>query len=584
MKNILSGIYTISDDRLFTLLKELYKHENIKLEPSALAGFYGPVVLSKRNNLDKYLGNGEKARPKISKKVELKDDDILILCTSGFWENMKDQQFKSDLEEIEGPQELVDNLETKMISNSGNHLDNYSLTTIFINKVLQEKSKKSKFSFKKIAMFLIPILLLSGGAFLYNKRVSRIRSKVTAAKSKFNRASRLVKKGQGSKAKPELKKSRESFKKLGKDEQVAKIDEQLELIDAQELEKKGDEKIQAGNYVEGLSDYKEAKTIYLKVGEYDLKEIEDKIFRCNRILKAKDYEGEGSESYKSGSYNEAKQKYNLAAEIYRNHNAQANLKEINTKLAETTEKITNNDQSNKISDMKAEANEYLQMGDYKSAINKYIEAKVICSNLGLTEEVERINNKIKQINNNSVIKKAEEYEDDAEIELNKQNFSEAIFNYKQAEKLYSEYSLSAKVAKVREKIASIEAAQLLDEAETKEELGDKQFKNQKYDEALESYQQVKEIYSGKNMKDKVDKVTEKIIDVRATKKFKRAKEQEKLGDELAQKEKYDKSLMKYKQAKDIYQEVNKLEDFNRVQQKIEKANQGKKGFFSKLFS
>jgi len=54
MKNILSGIYTISDDRLFTLLKELYKHENIKLEPSALAGFYGPVVLSKRNNLDKY--------------------------------------------------------------------------------------------------------------------------------------------------------------------------------------------------------------------------------------------------------------------------------------------------------------------------------------------------------------------------------------------------------------------------------------------------------------------------------------------------------------------------------------------------
>ncbi|MDZ7673003.1 MAG: D-serine ammonia-lyase [Halanaerobiales bacterium] len=54
MKNLLSGIYTISDDRLFTLLKEVFEHENIKLEPSALAGFYGPVVLNKRNNLNKY--------------------------------------------------------------------------------------------------------------------------------------------------------------------------------------------------------------------------------------------------------------------------------------------------------------------------------------------------------------------------------------------------------------------------------------------------------------------------------------------------------------------------------------------------
>ncbi|MGM0368840.1 MAG: hypothetical protein ACQEP9_00315 [Bacillota bacterium] len=580
----------LGNTRLYHLRKERIKNQTKDHSIAQMmleVGDIEPQQLNQhqeRNNLDKYLGNGKKAKPKISKKVELKDDDILILCTSGFWENMKDQQLKSDLEEIEEPQELVDNLETKMLSNSGKDLDNYSLATIFVNKVLQEKSKKSKFSIKKIAMFLVPILLLSGGAFLYNKRVSRIRSKVTAAKSKLNRASRLVKKGQGSKAKPELKKSRESFKKLGKDEQIAKIDKQLELIDAQELEKKGDEKIQAGNYVEGLSNYKRAKTIYLKVGEYDLKEIENKIFRCNRILKAKDYEGEAKESYKSGSYNEAKQKYNLAAEIYRQHNAQVNLTEINTKLEETTEKITNTDQSNKISDMKAEANEYLQMGDYKNAINKYIEAKVICSNLGLTEEVKQINNKIKQINNNSVIKKAEEYEDDAEIELNKQNFSEAIFNYKQAEKIYSEYSMSAKVAKVREKIASIETAQLLDEAETTEKLGDEQFKNQKYDQALDSYQQVEKIYSGEDMEDKVNKVTEKIIDVQATKKFKRAKEYEKSGDELAQNEKYDKSLAKYKQAKDIYQEVNKLEDFNRVQQKIEKANQGKKGFFSNLFS
>lgn len=54
MANLLSGIYTISDHRLFTLLKELFENEKIRLEPSALAGFYGPIVLHNKGNSCKY--------------------------------------------------------------------------------------------------------------------------------------------------------------------------------------------------------------------------------------------------------------------------------------------------------------------------------------------------------------------------------------------------------------------------------------------------------------------------------------------------------------------------------------------------
>lgn len=43
----LSGVYTVSDERLFELLKELADTENLYLEPSALAGMYGPVHLTK---------------------------------------------------------------------------------------------------------------------------------------------------------------------------------------------------------------------------------------------------------------------------------------------------------------------------------------------------------------------------------------------------------------------------------------------------------------------------------------------------------------------------------------------------------
>jgi D-serine dehydratase len=54
MKNILSGVYTVQDSMLFILLSHLIEEENIPLEPSALAGVYGPVKLFKdsQNYLD----------------------------------------------------------------------------------------------------------------------------------------------------------------------------------------------------------------------------------------------------------------------------------------------------------------------------------------------------------------------------------------------------------------------------------------------------------------------------------------------------------------------------------------------------
>ena len=580
----------VGNTRLYHLRKEKIK---VKTKDHSIAqmmlevGDIGEQQLNQhqeRNNLEQYLGQEKRISPTIAKKKELKDDDILILCTSGFWEHVSDYDLESDLEEVKDPQELVEKLELKMLSQTSDSLDNYSIISIFTNKVLQEKVGKKKFSIKKIAMILIPILLLSGGVFLYNKRVSKIRSKVMSARSKFNRANRLIKKGQGRKARPELQKAKESFKKLGKDEEVAKINKQLELVNAQELETEGDKKVTAKDYVGALSDYKEAKLIYLKVGEYNLKEIENKIFRLTRILKGKDYEREGTESYDSAAYSEAKQKYTLALEIYREFSLQDEVKKIDQQLEKIDEKMSNNDQNKKIKEIKAEANEYLQIGDYKSAINKYIEAKVICSNLGLTQQVSGINNKIRQINNRLIMKKAEEYEDTASIQLNKQNFSEALFNYKQAEKIYSEYGLSDKISKVREKIKSVKEVKLLTSAEDKEELGDRQFDNQKYDQALSSYQQAQKIYKNAKLETKVNKLGEKIISVEVEKTFNKAKEYEKTGDQLAGKENYEEAIVNYNQAQNIYSKVNKLKDFNRIQKKIDKASNEQKGFFERIFS
>lgn len=57
LNNLLSGIFTIEDDDLYILLKKLTDSEDINLEPSALAGFHGPVLINHKDYGLNYLSN-----------------------------------------------------------------------------------------------------------------------------------------------------------------------------------------------------------------------------------------------------------------------------------------------------------------------------------------------------------------------------------------------------------------------------------------------------------------------------------------------------------------------------------------------
>ncbi|MCY6957165.1 D-serine ammonia-lyase [Clostridium brassicae] len=55
LEELLSGIYTIEDNKLYVLLSKLIDTEGVKLEPSACAGLMGPVNLLKNEVKVKYL-------------------------------------------------------------------------------------------------------------------------------------------------------------------------------------------------------------------------------------------------------------------------------------------------------------------------------------------------------------------------------------------------------------------------------------------------------------------------------------------------------------------------------------------------
>lgn len=56
MEPFLSGCYTLEDPRMFRMLTQLADSEDVYLEPSALAGMYGPVLVEKAQAFREYRG------------------------------------------------------------------------------------------------------------------------------------------------------------------------------------------------------------------------------------------------------------------------------------------------------------------------------------------------------------------------------------------------------------------------------------------------------------------------------------------------------------------------------------------------
>ena len=55
LENLMSGSYTVKDENLYILLSMMTDSENIRLEPSALAGVPGAIKLFKNEAGQKYI-------------------------------------------------------------------------------------------------------------------------------------------------------------------------------------------------------------------------------------------------------------------------------------------------------------------------------------------------------------------------------------------------------------------------------------------------------------------------------------------------------------------------------------------------
>ncbi len=97
-----------------------------------------------RNNLYSYFGR-ERFNPFISKKIKLKDSDIITLYTRGIWENVDEGELADVFAEAgDEPMEECDKVEDLLLSRQPKNLENYTFAAIYIDKIFTDPNRKKK--------------------------------------------------------------------------------------------------------------------------------------------------------------------------------------------------------------------------------------------------------------------------------------------------------------------------------------------------------------------------------------------------------------------------------------------------------
>lgn len=462
---------------------DLAKEE--KISKDALAAH------EERNNLQTWMGQGERFQPFVSKKIKLEDGDILNLYTRGVWENLDEGELDDVFSEAkEEPQESLNNIEDMLLSKQPKRLENYTFASIFVNKVFLDPNRKKRIK-KMTAMAIAALTLLLIASIVlwtfYRQRVKR-REEMEEA---FANAMDYIKDNNYIRAKEECKAAAELAKKLGDKEREAKILEYLKLLEAVN---KADEEYGGQNYERAQESYKIAKERSRYADNVSDAYIDKKLEELAHFFSVFDQIRLGDALLERQAYTRAEEKYlearRLATSIYfekGRKDAMEALSRLYEELAKEEEK--EDTQRKEAADTEAGAAQLIAMGDKAFGEGDYEGAKVYYT---------------------MAMEKYRELEDEEKMAL-----------------LETKLNSSEKKAKEKEeKMAQAEG--YIEEAKKLEEEGD-------YEKAKKKYLQAKEIYKELQEEDKASQVDNRIDMLHAEKEEKekeQEQEQEQEGSQL----------------------------------------------------
>lgn len=494
-------------------------------------------ILSKheeRHNLYTYLGQEKDFSPYISQSIKLINGDIVSLYTSGIWENIDEGELDDVFSEAgDEPQPILDEVEDLLLSRQPKNLTNYTIATIFIDKIFTDPNRARRIRrMIRIAIIVFIILLILGIIFYiwYSNRQDK--------KHKMNlytdNTVTAIQDNNYIRAQSEVKKGIDLAENLDDEERINLLNNYSRLIDAVIA---ADNDYKNEKYTDAYEAYQNALDISRYADNLGESYINKQIMQYENYLSVSDLIALGDKALEENDFDKAEKNYFEAKKMaLKAHDLNGNqqAKDALEKLYEQKKQMQ--DEQNKkdkqklsedISDLITQGDNLQQGGDYVGAEAKYMEAKELAAKnydadskkeaLSALEKLDEVKAKAEAQRQKNIDEQSEKYMtaalvlargDDA---FSAGDYTNANAYYNTALEQYTSLgdnsmcqSISFKLQQVATKQQEISnqiqsAANLMMQA-------DGLYKQNEYNSAKQLYLKAKQEYQSLGREDKVDEI------------------------------------------------------------------------------
>lgn len=494
-------------------------------------------ILSKheeRHNLYTYLGQEKDFSPYISQSIKLINGDIVSLYTSGIWENIDEGELDDVFSEAgDEPQPILDEVEDLLLSRQPKNLTNYTIATIFIDKIFTDPNRARRIRrMIRIAIIVFIILLILGIIFYiwYSNRQDK--------KHKMNlytdNTVTAIQDNNYIRAQSEVKKGIDLAENLDDEERINLLNNYSRLIDAVIA---ADNDYKNEKYTDAYEAYQNALDISRYADNLGESYINKQIMQCENYLSVSDLIALGDKALEENDFDKAEKNYFEAKKMaLKAHDLNGNqqAKEALEKLYEQKKQMQDEQDkkdkqklSEDISDLITQGDNLQQGGDYVGAEAKYMEAKELAAKnydadskkeaLSALEKLDEVKAKAEAQRQKNIDEQSEKYMtaalvlargDDA---FSAGDYTNANAYYNTALEQYTSLgdssmcqSISFKLQQVATKQQEISnqiqsAANLMMQA-------DGLYKQNEYNSAKQLYLKAKQEYQSLGREDKVDEI------------------------------------------------------------------------------
>ena len=494
-------------------------------------------ILSKheeRHNLYTYLGQEKDFSPYISQSIKLINGDIVSLYTSGIWENIDEGELDDVFSEAgDEPQPILDEVEDLLLSRQPKNLTNYTIATIFIDKIFTDPNRARRIRrMIRIAIIVFIILLILGIIFYiwYSNRQDKKHKMNLYADNTVT----AIQDNNYIRAQSEVKKGIDLAENLDDEERINLLNNYSRLIDAVIA---ADNDYKNEKYTDAYEAYQNALDISRYADNLGESYINKQIMQCENYLSVSDLIALGDKALEENDFDKAEKNYFEAKKMaLKAHDLNGNqqAKEALEKLYEQKKQMQDEQDkkdkqklSEDISDLITQGDNLQQGGDYVGAEAKYMEAKELAAKnydadskkeaLSALEKLDEVKAKAEAQRQKNIDEQSEKYMtaalvlargDDA---FSAGDYTNANAYYNTALEQYTSLgdnsmcqSISFKLQQVATKQQEISnqiqsAANLMMQA-------DGLYKQNEYNSAKQLYLKAKQEYQSLGREDKVDEI------------------------------------------------------------------------------